>query len=144
MLLCVADVRRQSSLLGTGWASGIAVLVFVLVVTRLWYLRGTWRPDTQTTRAFVELWHRRVAARLRLLKISIYISIVWIVFCAALTAANWSTIGKDIRVHPNDWVEVLVACIVMQPVIWIWAQWLRRRKLSELANAKRILDELKN
>jgi hypothetical protein len=118
------------------------VLVFVSVGYRVWVLRGTWRPETQSTRAFVELWHRRVKARIRLLRISIYVSLGWIIFCGALTAANWTTIGQDVRAHPRDWVEVLVACVLMQPVIWFWAARLRRRKLAELNEVKTILDEL--
>jgi hypothetical protein len=39
-------------------------------------------------------------------------------------------------------VEVLVACVLMQPVIWFWAARLRRRKLAELNEVKTILDEL--
>jgi hypothetical protein len=39
-------------------------------------------------------------------------------------------------------VELLVACVLMQPVIWYWAAWLRRRQLAELNEVKRILDEM--
>ena len=85
-------------------------------------LRRTWRPQTQSTRAFVDLWHKRVAAHIRLLRISIYVSLGWIIFCAALTAANWATIGQDVRAHPKDWEELLVACVLMQPVM-LWYGW---------------------
>jgi len=142
ILIFAVFMRHQSSWMGTGWATGICVLVFVSVGYRIWVLRGTWRPETQSTRAFVELWHRRVKARIRLLRISIYVSLGWIIFCAALTAANWTTIGQGVRAHPKDWVEVLVACVLMQPVIWFWAARLRRRKLAELNEVKTILDEL--
>ena len=142
ILIFALFMRRQSSWMGTGWATGICVLVFVSVGYRVWVLRGTWRPETQSTRAFVELWHRRVKARIRLLRISIYVSLGWVIFCAALTAANWTTIGQDVRAHPMHWVEVLVACVLMQPVIWFWAARLRRRKLAELNEVKTILDEL--
>jgi hypothetical protein len=90
----------------------------------------------------VELWHKRVAARIRLLRISIYLSLGWIISCAALTAANWATIGQDVNAHPKDWVELLVACVLMQPVFWYGAAWLRRRKLAELNEVKQILDEM--
>jgi hypothetical protein len=59
----------------------------------------------------------------------------WIIFCAAFTVVNWTTIGQDVRAHPKDRVEV-VACVLMQPVIWHWAAWLRRRKLAELNEVK--------
>ncbi len=142
ILIFAVFMRHQSNWMGTGWATGICVLVFVSAGYRVWVMRGMWRPETQSTRAFVELWHKRVAARIRLLRISIYVSLGWIIFCAALTAANWTTIGQDVRGHPKDWVEVLVACVLMQPVIWYWAVWLRRRKLAELNEVRKILNEM--
>jgi hypothetical protein len=143
LLIFAVFMRHQSSWMGTGWATGICVSVFVSAGYRVWVLRGTWRPQTQSTRAFVDLWHKRVAARIRLLRISIYVSLGWIIFCAALTAANWTTIGQDVKAHPKVWVVVLVACVLMQyPVIWYWADWLRRRKLAELNEVKKIMDEM--
>jgi hypothetical protein len=142
ILIFAVFIRHQSSWMGTGWATGICVLGFVSAGYRIWVLRRTWRPQTQSTRAFVELWHKRVAARIRLLRISIYVSLGWIIFCAALTAANWTTIGQDVRSHPKDWVELLIVCVLMLPVIWYWAAWLRRRKMAELNEVKKILDEI--
>ena len=136
-------MRHQSTWMGPGWSTGICVLVFVSIAYRIWIMRGTWRPQTQSTRAFVELWHKRVTARLRLLQISIYVSLGWIVFCAVLTAVNWATIGQDVKAHPKAWTALLVVCVLMQyPLIWWWAGWLRRRKLAELNEVKQILDEM--
>jgi Na+/melibiose symporter-like transporter len=143
LLIFARYMRHQSSWMGTGWSTGICVLVFVAVGYRLWLLRGTWRPETQSTRAFVELWHKRVTARLRMLRASIYLSLGWIISCAALTAANWATIGRDVRAHPKEWEVLLVVCVLMQyPVIWYGAVWLRRRKQAELNEVNKILNEL--
>jgi hypothetical protein len=142
MLIFAVYLRHRTSSMGPGWATGLCVLVFVSAGYRAWVLRGTWRPQTQSTRAFVELWHKRVAARIRLLRISRFVSVGWLIFCAVLTAANWTTIGRDVRAHPKDWEELLVACVLMQPVIWYWAAWLRRRKLAELNEVRKTLDEL--
>ena len=142
MLIFAVVLRRQASWLGAWWATGISALALVSAGYRFWILRGTWHPETQSTRAFLELWHRRVQARLRLLEISVYVSLGWIVFCAVLTAVNWRTIGRDVKAHPRDWLEVLVACLLMQPVLWFGAAWIRRRKLAELNEVKKALDEL--
>src|ERR1700683_3585990 len=143
MLIFAVYLRHQTSSMGPGWATGLCVLVFVSAGYRVWVWRGTWRPETQSTRAFVELWHKRVAARIRLLRISTYLSISWLIFFAALTAVNWSTIGQGVKGHPKDWVALLVACVLMQPaVLWYGAAWLRRRKLAELSEVKTILDEM--
>lgn len=138
ILIFAVFVRQQASSLGTGWATGICVLVLVSAGYRLWFLRGTWRAETQSTRGFVELWQRRVLARLGLLRISIFVSIGWMISCAALVAANWKTIEPNIK----EWEEVLVASVLMQPVIGFWAAWLRRRKLVELDEVKKILEEI--
>jgi hypothetical protein len=136
-------LRQQSRWIGIGWATGVCVLAFVSIGYRVWVLRGTWRPQTQSTRAFVELWYKRVEARIRLLRISTYLSIGWLIFCAALMAVNWSIIGQDVRAHPKAWVALLVACVLMQPVLlWYGVAWLRSRKLAELNEVKKILDEM--
>jgi Na+/melibiose symporter-like transporter len=144
MLIFALYMRYQSSWMGTGWATGICVLVLVAAGCRIWVLRRTWRPETESTRAFVELWHKRVSARIRLLRISIYLSLGWIIFCAGLTAANWATIGQDVRTHPKDWVELMVVCVLMQPVLWCGVVWLRRRKVAELNDVKQLLDDMKD
>jgi len=143
ILIFALYMRHQSSWMGTGWATGICVLVFVAAGCRVWALRRTWRPETQSTRAFVELWHKRVTARIRLLRISIYLSLGWIIFCAVLTAANWGTIRQDVRALPKDWIALLVVCVLMQPVLlWYGVAWFRRRKLAELSEVEKILDEI--
>lgn len=143
ILIFAVYMRHQSSWMGTGWATGICVLVFVSAGVRIWVLRQTWRPETQSTRAFVELWYKRVAARIRLLRISTYLSISWLIFCAALMAVNRSIIGQDVSAHPKGWVALLIVCVLMQPaVLWYGAAWLRRRKLAELNEVKKILNEM--
>ena len=143
ILIFAVYMRHQSSWMGTGWSTSICVLVFVSAGVRIWVLRRTWRPETQSTRAFVELWYKRVEARIRLLGISAYLSIGWLVLCAVLMAVNWSIIGQDFRAHPKAWVVLLVVCVLMQPVLLCYgAGWLRRRKLAELNEVKQILDEM--
>ena len=136
-------MRHQSSWTGTGWPISVCVLVFIAAGIRIWVLRRTWRPETQSTRAFVELWQKRVAARIQLLRISLYLSIGWLIFCAALMAVNWPIIGQDARAHPKEWVALLIVCVLMQPVLlWYGAGWLRRRKLAELNEVTKILNEM--
>src|ERR1700735_5924951 len=133
LLIFAVFMRHQATWMGTGWATGICVLVFVSAVARTWTLRRTWRPESQATRAFVELWHKRVAARIRLLRISIYLSIGWLIFCAVLMAANWSIIGQDVGAHPKQWIALLILCVLMQPMLlWYGVRWLRRRKFGAL------------
>ena len=143
LLIFAWYMRHQASWMGAGWSTSICVLVFVTAGIRIWVLRQMWRPETQSTRAFVELWYKRVEARVRLLRISTYLSIGWLILCAALMAVNWPIIGQDFRAHPRGWIALLVVCVLMQPVmLWYGAGWLRRRKLAELNEVKKILDEM--
>lgn len=142
MLIFAVFLKHQASWLGKGWTTGVCVLVLVSAGYRIWILRGAWRAETQSIHAFLELWQRRVLARLRLLRIAAYVSAGWIAFCAALTVANWAIIGLNVKAHPKDWLEVMVASVLMQPVIWFWAAWLRRRKLAELNQVKKLLKEM--
>jgi hypothetical protein len=137
-------VRQEPSPLRIGWAVGIALMVFGGGAYRIWAQRGTWRPEAQSTRAFAELWHRRVTAKIRLIRMAFYLIPGWILFCAVLSAANWSAIGPDIHAHPADWWLALGAIFLMVLVSFLWLAWYRRRRLAELDEVKRILDEMKD
>jgi hypothetical protein len=54
-----------------------------------------------------------------------------------------NSIGRDVKARPTKWIELLFLCVVMQPVICYWATWLKRRKLAELDEVKRMLDDTK-
>jgi hypothetical protein len=142
LILALYQLSHRTSRLEKGAAGGACVLVFVAVTCRLWFLRGTWRAETQSIRAFVELWHRRVLSQIRRLQISIYLAIGWIVFCAALAAANWATIRLQITTHPTACLVLTVVIVLMLQVIWFGVMWLRRRKVAELKDVTRLLEEM--
>jgi hypothetical protein len=135
-------LRHRTSELGTGWATGVFVLMFLLAVSRMWLQRGTWRADSESTLDFVELWQKRVAARLRMLRLSTYTSPGWLVFCALLTVANWSIIGPQVKAHPVEWLIPLVLSAFMVPLIFFWIAWFRRRKEAELREITEILRQM--
>jgi len=143
MLVFAVFMRHQANSLGSGWATGIFLLVVVSVGLRVWFFRGTWRPATYSTRAFVELWHRRVLARIRLLRVSMYLAAGWLVVCAVLFTVNWPIVRPEVKAHPREWLGLLVGCLLMQPVIWFWAAWLLQRKTAESCEVERSLDELR-
>jgi hypothetical protein len=141
LFLAVHQLSHQASRLEKGAASGACVLMFVAVTFRLWFLRGTWRAETQSIRAFVELWHRRVLSQIRRLQIGIYLAIGWLVFCAALAAANWAAIRFRVMADPTACLVLMVVIMPMLGVIWFGAMWLRRRKVAELNEVSRLLEE---
>jgi hypothetical protein len=142
LTLAFYQLSHQASRFEKGQATGVCVLLLVAVAWRLWISRGTWRAETQSVRAFMELWHRRVLARLRGLQIAIYLAIGWLVFCAALAAANWATIRLELMAHPAALFAMIVVIVLMLQVIWFGAMWFRRRKVAELNEVTRLLAEI--
>jgi hypothetical protein len=142
LTLAFYQLTHPASRLEKGQATGVCVLLFVAVTCRLWIMRGTWRAETQSVRAFMELWRRRVLARIRGLQIAIYLAIAWLVFCAALAAANWATIRLELMPHPAAFFAVMVVIVLMLWVIWFGAMWFRRRKVAELNEVTRLLEEI--
>jgi hypothetical protein len=142
LILAFYQFSHYTSRLEKGQATGVCILLLVAGTCRLWLMRGTWRAETQSTRAFVELWQRRVLSRIRGLQIGIYIAIGWLVFCAALAAANWATIRLELMGHPIVYIAMMLVIVLMLGVIWFGAMWLRRRKVAELNEVTRLLEEM--
>lgn len=142
MLIFAVYLSHQTSWIGKGWGTSVCVLVFVSIAYRLWILRRTWRAETQSIRAFMQLWQRRMLARIRLIRISIYVSIGWLILCAVLIFSNWGTIRFNVIAHPTEWLELMVATVLMQPVLWLFATWLHRRKIAELNEVTRLLEAI--
>ncbi len=140
-LISVMFVRQDPAPLGTGWVDAVCVVLFLAAGYSLWAKRGTWRAETQSTRASVELWQRRVSAKIRALRVTSYVAPGLIVFSALLLVANWSTIGPELKAHPAKWALLIVNAL-MQPPIFFWLAWYRRRKLAELKEVNEILDEI--
>jgi hypothetical protein len=140
LILAVYQLSHQANRFEKGEATGVCVLLLVAVACRSWISRGTWRAETQSIRAFVELSRRRVLAQIRGIQISIYIAIGWLVFCAALAAANWATIRLEITAAGCLVLTVVILFIL--PVIWCGGMWLYRRKVAELNEVTRLLEEM--
>jgi hypothetical protein len=142
LILAVYQLNHQASRLEKGAATGVFVLLFVSVTCRLWLMRRTWRAETRSIRAFVELSQRRVLAQIRRIQTGIYLAIGWLAFCAALAAANWATITLDLTAHPIACLALMLVIVIMLPVIWFCLMWLRRRKVAELNEVTKLLEEM--
>jgi Na+/melibiose symporter-like transporter len=125
------------------WAVGIWVLGFVGSGYRLWVQRGTWRPAAQTTRAFVELSYNRAVAKVRAIRFGFYGILVWVAYYAALAVWKWNVVWPDVKADPGDWALALGGVLLMLAAAFLWLAWLRRRKVVELEEAKKLLEEMK-
>jgi len=140
-LISVMFARKDPAPLGTGWVDGVCVLLFVAAGYSLWAKRGTWRAETQSIRASVELWQRRVSAKIRALRVASYATPGLIIFAALLLFANWAAIGPELKAHPAK-LALLMLNVLMLPAVFFWLAWYRRRKLAELKEVNKILDEI--
>jgi flagellar biogenesis protein FliO len=139
LILAVYQLSHPASRLEKGSAIGLIVLLFVSAASRLWFMRGTWRTETRSIRAFVELWQRRVLSQIRGLQIGIYIAIGWLVFCAALAAANWATVWLELMAHPASCLALTLIILLVLPLIWFGVMRLRRSKVAELNAVTKLL-----
>jgi hypothetical protein len=142
-LIFLMFVRQDRTLLATGWVDAVSLLLFVAAAYSLWAKRGTWRADTQSTRASVELWQRRVNAKIRALRVARYATPGLIVFAALLLVANWASVGAELKAHPAKRM-LLTANVLMLPPVFFWLAWYRRRKMAELSEINKILDEMRD
>ena len=142
-LISVMFVRQDPAPLGIGWVNSVCVLLFVAAGYSLWAKRGTWRAETQSIRASVELWQRRVSAKIRVLRVASYVTPGLIVFGALFFVANWATIGPELNAHPAK-RALLMVNVLMLPAVFFWLAWHRRRKLAELNEINKILDEMRD
>lgn len=136
-------VKQHEYLLGTGYAAGAVIFLLISAGYRLWAQRGTWRAEAQSTSAFLQLWQRRVSAKIRILRAGIYLAAAWILACIILGIANWGTLGPNLKAHPAGWILTLVANLFGLPALFAWAMWLRRRKIAELSEVTKILADLR-
>jgi hypothetical protein len=142
LTFAVIVMRQDSNPLGKEQGIGIVVLTCLCVAYRIWVQRGTWRPETQSTRAFVELWQRRVIAKARGCRVAMFAAPAWVLFCGALVAVNWTAIAPDVKAHTSEWLGLLVGTLITLPAMLFGLAWYRKRKLVELNEVKKVLAEM--
>jgi len=135
-------IWQHEYLLGGGFAAGVVVFLFMGAGWRLWVQRGTWRAEAQSTCSFLELWRRRVVAKIRILRFSVYLGVAWILACVVLGIANWGTLGPQLKSHPSAWILTLVINVFALPLLFAWMTWLKRRKLAELSEVTSLLGQM--
>lgn len=142
LILSIAAVRQDPSPERIAWAVGIWVLAFGGGAYRLWNQRGTWRPATQSTRAFLDLSRKRALAKIRSVRVAFYIISAWLAFCAGIVAWRWNIFGPDIKAHPADYLLALGAVVVIMLFAFLYLAWVRRRQIADLKETECLLQEM--
>ena len=124
------------------WAIGLWALAISGVAATWKSHRDIWRPATETTRAFADLFHRRAAAKLHVIRWGFYGLMAWVVFYAVLCVWRWPAARPDVQAHPLQYLIALVGSLLMVAAGFGVIAWLRRRRLVELKEAKKLLDSL--
>jgi len=106
-----------------GFAVGLWVASAVGVGYVLWVRRGTWRPASETTEAYLVLLHERAIAEQRKLKFLSRAALVTLVAYGAFLLATRNV----------TWSRALVAIGLLVETRWI--QWLERRRRDRVEAA---------
>lgn len=118
----------------------VAVWVFTLVAQAYSLVNraGTWRPAAQTTRAFLELCHRRCLRKLRTVRFVPWLLAAELGFLVAfglwlyLSGMETPVPGLPIYLEAGGWASALTLGYCL------WLVWYRRRALRELAQLEEL------
>lgn len=96
----VWSALREPTLINAGAMACLALLILWATGCSLWYLRGTWRPNAETTSAFLDLSILRCQRRLRavragwwLLALELAVMIPWIVLSLKAKTAGFGLLA---------------------------------------------------
>ena len=127
----VFALRTHSAFLAGG-AAGIAFASIVLGGYALHVRRGAWKPSANTTLAYAELTHKRAVARARILSFTFYFLLCVALLFSGFVGWNWR------RAHPRDF---LIDAALIAELFFI--KWQQRRKLSEVQETKKLVDDIR-
>ena len=120
----------------SAFAAGLAVGMWLATVISGGYAwrvrRGAWKPDGQTTLAYMELAHRRAVAKARQLRFSFYFLLCAMLLFAAFSV--WNERGLSLR------DLALLAAFVIE---LIYFRRSRYRKQREAESTRKLIDEMK-
>jgi hypothetical protein len=112
-------------LLGLMWFLNIGIGAF-----SLWNRRGSWRAEAETTKAFVDLLHRRAVAKVRVAR---FVRLAVLLQAAVVVALVWldSMPGSSMdRLRSATALAMAIAVAYL-----VWSAWFERRALRELEEA---------
>lgn len=122
------------ALLVSMWIINLGFLAFSIINRR-----GSWQAESESVAAWVELWSRRVRARVRAAR---FVRLAVMVQAALVVLLVWFDADPAVSLARLRSAATLAMVIVVAYLAW--AAWYERRALAELADvasARRALDE---
>jgi hypothetical protein len=115
-----------------GLATGLWMTALIVGGYDWWVRRGTWKPEAQTTLAYLNLSYKRAVAKARTIRFSFYFLLTFMVFFAAFSL--WDRKSFHLRAG-----IVLVALVIE---LFFLSHFGRRKRL-EMRETKKLLDQTK-
>ena len=120
------------------WTLGLTAMGF-----GLWNRRGTWRAEEQTTRAFVELSHKRCVHRLRgvrfawwLLSAEVSFFVPWI---AWVVSSRQEKLAQGPGIYFTSY-GLLAALVLAAAIVLLWYRRRTTREMEEVEDLRRDLE----
>lgn len=122
------------------WCAMIWIFVFAAWGFSLWNRRGIWRPEGQTTEAFVALTRERCLRKLRTVRFTRWLLAAEVIF---LVPWGWWEYASDpvkFALHPQAYLfrYGLIALFVLAASVWsVWYGRWARHELAALEESQR-------
>jgi hypothetical protein len=137
LCLCLGSVTTEAVRTRSSFVCGVAVgLWFASIAVggyTYWVRRGAWRPAAQTTRAYLELSYKRATAKKRTIRFAFFFLLVTIVPYGIFCVSHWKATAR-----------LAVPTLAGMALELALLKHLERRKASEVAETKRLLDTTTN
>lgn len=125
----IEALRTRGSFV-TGLAAGLWFATLVLGGYSWWVRRGTWKPEAQTTRAYLELSYKRAVAKARTIRFSIYVVLAVAILLGPVLLWNWRTLHG---------IGPLVLAAVLAELFYF--RHLGRRKKQEIEETSKLMEQ---
>jgi hypothetical protein len=125
----IEALRTRSSFM-VGVAVGVWFAALVLGGYSWWVQRGTWKPEAQTTRAYLELSYKRAVAKARMIRFSIYVVLAVTILLSPILLWNWRTLHG---------IGPLVLAALLAELFYF--KYLGRRKKREIEETRRLMEQ---
>jgi Kef-type K+ transport system membrane component KefB len=137
LALVVSTIVANSDTVSRFWATSVVAFLIAAWAISLATRRGLWRPESQSTDAFVALLRERRRRGLQMIRAALMLTVLQSVFGLAVTFARVGSFGRDAwSAPPVIFAAKWVAGATL--VVLVWSVWYRRRLRAQIAELDRL------
>jgi TRAP-type C4-dicarboxylate transport system permease large subunit len=127
LILSAVAVRRTHSAFFSGLASGLWFTCLTMGSYAWWVRRGTWKPASQTTAAYIALWHKRAVAKERIVRLAFRFLFTATILYAGFVTWTW----KDFSLGSAAVLAAIVAEL-------FWLKRMAQKKQREIQTTQKL------